>query len=406
MIELKLTQTNDSHHPENQGESTKIISGSYDIVIAGAGCAGLSLAYRLNHSHLRDKKILLIDKDGKTQNDRTWCFWTNQPMLFDRIVYRQWDQIWFHSPRVSKLIDLHPYSYKMIRGIDFYEFIGKDLAQNPHIHRVNAKILSIEQDSKAARVYTTNGIAEAGLVFNSLPKIRPQKAGYHYFKQHFLGWTINCEEKRFIPGEATLMDFRIEQEGETRFVYVLPFNDQTAMIEFTVFSEQLLEMQVYEDELKKYIRDHLGIASFQIEHREFGVIPMYDEPFDKKEGSFVINTGTAGGKTRSSTGYTFIYIQQQCDRILKELLKGKKPDFREKDKKRFKLYDGMLLNVMKKKRMPSRDIFEIMFGRHSIQKIFRFLDEQSSLAEDLSIMASMPPLPFLKALCEEIFKKR
>jgi hypothetical protein len=59
----------------------------YDYIIAGAGCAGLSLAVHMIHSgKFPDKKILFIDKHPKKFNDRTWCFWENQPTIFDPIV--------------------------------------------------------------------------------------------------------------------------------------------------------------------------------------------------------------------------------------------------------------------------------------------------------------------------------
>jgi lycopene beta-cyclase len=47
----------------------------YDFIIAGGGLAGLSLAYYMNQTVLREKSILIIDQDTKTKNDRTWCFW-------------------------------------------------------------------------------------------------------------------------------------------------------------------------------------------------------------------------------------------------------------------------------------------------------------------------------------------
>ena len=47
----------------------------YDYIIAGGGLSGLSLAYYLNHSTLRNKSVLIIDQDDKTKDDRTWSFW-------------------------------------------------------------------------------------------------------------------------------------------------------------------------------------------------------------------------------------------------------------------------------------------------------------------------------------------
>ena len=60
---------------------------SYDYIILGAGCAGLSLLMRMIGSNqFNDKKILLIDKEQKNKNDRTWCFWEKDKGLFDPVV--------------------------------------------------------------------------------------------------------------------------------------------------------------------------------------------------------------------------------------------------------------------------------------------------------------------------------
>jgi len=61
----------------------------YDFIFAGAGCAALSIVMRMIKSgKLADKKILLIDKEPKTKNDRTWCFWEKENGFFDEIVYK------------------------------------------------------------------------------------------------------------------------------------------------------------------------------------------------------------------------------------------------------------------------------------------------------------------------------
>ena len=93
----------------------------YDYVFTGAGAAGLSLLVRmLKSGKFSDKTFLLVDKDRKDQNDRTWCFWEKGPGLFDEIVYQHWDKVWFHGPGFSKQFKIKLYRYKMVRGIDFY----------------------------------------------------------------------------------------------------------------------------------------------------------------------------------------------------------------------------------------------------------------------------------------------
>src|SRR5688572_6272397 len=91
-------------------------SNSYDFIICGAGCAGLSLLMRMLRSgKFSDKKILLIDKEAKTKNDRTWCFWETGAGFFEEVVCKKWDTISFLSNDYSSSFTIDPYHYKMIR---------------------------------------------------------------------------------------------------------------------------------------------------------------------------------------------------------------------------------------------------------------------------------------------------
>ena len=75
----------------------------YDYIIAGTGCAGLSLAVHMIQSgRFGNKKILLVDRDEKQKNDRTWCFWETEPGLFDSIVYKRWVSAWFYGQEFSR----------------------------------------------------------------------------------------------------------------------------------------------------------------------------------------------------------------------------------------------------------------------------------------------------------------
>jgi len=85
------------------------------------GCAGLGLAVHMQRAGLlRDKTLLMVDKDPKRVNDRTWCFWETGEGPFESVVSHRWEQAWFHAQGYSGRKELAPYAYKMIRGIDYY----------------------------------------------------------------------------------------------------------------------------------------------------------------------------------------------------------------------------------------------------------------------------------------------
>src|SRR6478609_3973619 len=116
----------------------------YDYIIAGAGCAGLSLLNSMmQHAFFSNKKILLIDKAQKNDNDKTWCFWEQQPGLFEDIVYHRWQQIDFFSNHFSARFNLKPYEYKMIRGIDLYTTVLAEAKQHPNSDIIYEEVQSV-----------------------------------------------------------------------------------------------------------------------------------------------------------------------------------------------------------------------------------------------------------------------
>ncbi len=106
----------------------------YDYIICGGGMSGLSLAYQLSISKLSDKKILIIDPERKTKNDRTWAFWEKIDNPFDKILFKKWQKVKIvDSHKKEKIYELEEYSYKLLRGIDFYTFVYKHLDKFPNI---------------------------------------------------------------------------------------------------------------------------------------------------------------------------------------------------------------------------------------------------------------------------------
>ncbi len=380
----------------------------FDYLIAGAGAAGLSLAFHLNQAGLTDKRILLIDKAPKTENDRTWCFWEAGKSAFEPVVFRAWNHVAFHGHRFNQVLDIAPYRYKMIRGIDFYTFMARWIASQPNITQAFGEVTGMEDAADGAALIAGGRRYEGAWVFNSIQfeKPTPQPGKHHFLLQHFLGWVIQTSEAKFSPQQATLMDFRIPQAGETRFVYVLPFDPYTALVEFTVFSDKLLARDEYARALESHIRDRLRITDYKTQHEEFGVIPMTDAPFPAPICARVINIGAAGGRTKPSTGYTFRRIQQHSRQISQALKDTGAPFFKTPLRnRRFELFDSTLLNVLEKRRDAGKQVFTDLFSRNPPQRVFKFLDEETTLTEELRVMGSVN-LPAFSLAAAEVLLRR
>lgn len=374
---------------------------TYDYIIAGSGCAGLSLLYRMLKSKaLNSKKILVIDKEEKSTNDRTWCFWEKSSGLFESIVTHQWNTLGFFGSDFSNQSDLKDYSYKMINGVDFYKFVLNFAKEFKNVSFSYENIQEIVTEGDRALLTTDQGTYTAEYVFNSTRLFYPEMSTENTLLQHFQGWVIETEDACFNSELATLMDFRLSQKNGATFMYVLPTSDKVALVEYTLFSEQVLAKESYQDALKDYISNYLKIKNYKITHKEFGVIPMSLAQFSRspKDQKRIVSIGTAGGYTKASSGYTFQFIQKNTELIIdnleKNIFPNPKMSFREK---MFQWYDRTLIDVILSKKMEGKEIFSLMFKKLPTDKILAFLANESSLMDDIKIMSSLPIQPFISS---------
>ncbi len=371
----------------------------YDYLIIGAGASGLMLADALGKdAYFSDTSILLLDKASKKTNDRTWCFWEKGEGQFDDIVSNTWHHIYFGGQQISKKFDIGPYSYKMIRGLDFYETYLKRIRKYPNISFRQESITQVEDYGNRVLVSSDKNQYSALKVFNSIfdYKMATHQTKYPVLQQHFLGWTVQTKSPVFDVDQVTYMDFSIPQKGNTRFMYVLPFSETEALVEYTLFSKDLLPKEEYEKAISDYLKNDLGCDDFEIMDTELGSIPMTSYDFNEHHTKNMRYIGTAGGWAKPSTGYTFMSSSKKVP-LLVEYLKTRKPLDQLSFKNRFWYYDMLFLDVLAKDNGNGHHILETLFKNRNPQLIFKFLDEETSIAEDLNYILGCPTIPFVKA---------
>lgn len=398
----------------------------YDIVFAGAGLAALSIAARMaDQPYFAGKKILLIDRDRKEANDRTWCFWATPDEIraMPPVITRSWPYLHFYSRDFSRRLNSGDYQYHMVSGRGFYQWAKNKLAASPNVEWLHTDILEI--DAAGRRVITAAGVIEGRWILNSaitpfalIPSLKqglfrtpftdikssiPKE--YIYLLQHFTGWVIRTDKPVFDPEEVTMMDFRVDQSGHTRFVYVLPFSEQEALVEFTVFSPALLSNDEYEQALKDYIHRFLDIEKYEVVETEFGVIPMTDYPFPQPENNAVINIGTAGGFVKGSSGYAFKRTQRRAAALVDDWAENGAPDTRLlKSARRFRIYDTIFLRALADGFVPADRVFSDFFKNLGGKTVFQFLDEDSGYLTDFRALNAPPLLPFIRAAFRQMLK--
>ncbi|TPG32366.1 lycopene cyclase family protein [Flavobacterium pectinovorum] len=385
----------------------------FNYIFTGSGLSALMTVYKMVLSgKFTNRSILLLDQDVKKTNDRTWCFWTKEETSWDSVISKKWNSALFADENFKRDLALKPYQYNQIRGLDFYNFVFEELSKHSDITFLNEKVTDINELETHVFVGTEENRYTCDYLFNSIytKAFALSQTKYPVLQQHFTGWFVKTENEVFNPEEATFMDFSVEQRGNTRFMYVLPTSKTEALVEYTLFSEDLLPKEEYENEIQIYL-EKLGTKNFEILEKEQGSIPMTSYPFWKKNTKRVLNIGTVGGWTKASTGFTFRNSDKKSSELVEFLLN----DFSRENsgslrmtmfhkKNRFWFYDLLLLDILYRHNELGSSIFSSLFRKGQPAMIFKFLDEETTLIEDLKVILKCPKVPFIKALFRVIFR--
>ena len=239
------------------------------------------------------------------------------------------------------------------------------------------------------RIDTDAGGLSARHVIDTRPPRR--RPGYGQF---FLGREIRTERPVFDPDTVQLMQFRRARSGGVDFVYILPYRRDLALVEVTSFAPCAPDHDVFETWLREEIAA-LDCGHHEVLREERGALPMevgYHDP--APEGC--IRMGLGGGAARPSTGYAFTRIQRQADLVTRALVHGEAvPASLDGPVARF--MDCVFLRVIQA--MPERGpaLFESLFRNASRDRLEHFLSGSVHPVDLLSVMTSLPTLPFLRA---------
>lgn len=369
----------------------------YNYIIAGAGLGGLSFVYHSLKSGLSFDSMLVLDRDPKTSNDRTWSFWSDQKPDYECANRQIWNQLGFASDDYIRFDKIAPYHYYTINGIDFYNEVKELIRKDPRITLINTDIQNIQETEKGALVNTDESSYFGEIVIDSVTRPNIKKDNYINISQSFFGLVIETDRAYFNPERPILMDFRVPQIDATCFAYLLPYSDSKALIEYTQFTSNWdFNKSLFRKQLKNYISNVLCIKKFEIVEEEVGQIPMTNFEFDARPSSHVHRLGTAGGDTKPTTGYTFINVQNHVKKILANDIEANPKD------NRFEFYDSLLLQIMASNPTQVKQIMEYLFKSQPIERVLKFLDEDTNLLEEMMIFGQLPWTPFFNSLSKKV----
>jgi lycopene beta-cyclase len=394
---------------------------SYNYTIVGAGASGLWLAHALLEQGLLEANTLcIVESDAHKANDRTWCYWATQAITPAEMVSKQWQSI-LQLNISSNAKSLTPYSYYHVRSADFYSQIKSKLKKCPAIHWQNEEVIEVSDCTKQVEVKTATKTWQTDRIFlSALPTPSSTQVDYklaqqRYLKsrlsaksdiflwQSFVGWRVETTQKAFDEFGMSMMDFNIAQGNDTQFMYELPFSSTEALVEITRFGKEKLSIPEAEEELRHYM-DRKGCV-YKINEVEIGAIPMTPQ-FDMyrkrlSQNERIIFIGTLGGAIKPTTGFGFKRMHAYAQALAHALKEDKVLPTMHRPY-RFRLYDTLLLRILRDRPEKGKEIFEQLFRTQPIQRILRFLDEESTRMEEIAIFSRLPIRLFLKSLFDHL----
>ncbi|TDC52516.1 lycopene cyclase [Micromonospora sp. KC207] len=371
-----------------------------DVALVGGGGAASLVLAALDRHAVRGLRVAVADPVRKRGQDRTWAFWGRPGGGLDPVLSASWRQVEVTTPTRRRVLDLAPLRYAMLRSAPVYARAAEAERRLGAV-RLDAVVGALDDDGARVLVRGADGTAlvRASWVFDSRPR-PPARPGRTSWLQHFRGWWAQSDAPLFDPRRAVLMDFRTPQPDRgVSFGYVLPVSDRYALVEYTEFSPRPLTDDGYDAALRGYL-GRLGVdpAALTVREVEDGVIPMTDAPFPRRPSPRVVRLGTAGGATRPSTGFTFAAMLRQADQVARALSAGRPPVPAPAYPRRHLWMDAVALRALDTGRVGGPEFFDRLFDRNPASRVLRFLDGDTSLAEDLAVMRSSPLLPMTSAV--------
>ena len=374
----------------NHNANTSVIQ--YDYVFIGMGASnGLMLLEFIKRGFHQTKRIAIIEKAQKNTNDKTYCFWSTPDAsivkdLSSIISY----QYQFVQTNATKVQSIQDQPYYCIKSIDFYNLVQATIASypidvfeaqvdglNPHVNHID-----IAFDSKVIR---------GAIVFDSRPPNFTQEANNKSFLlQSFFGYHIRLKEAVLNTDTFQMMNFDVDQSNYTQFVYNLPYATNECLVELTRFGVDTIDV----DYAKKILDDKIGaeFGAYEIIAEEEGCIPMTVLKHPASSDDRIIHMGARANLIKPTTGYGFKKMYEFAAAF-------ENPEKAQTSKTRFAFYDHLLLIILIRWPFLGKKIFTALFQKNSIQAIFSFLEEKSTVSAEIKIFASLPILPFLRACC-------
>ena len=365
-----------------------------DLVIIGAGCAGLALASRLAEAGDAAPRTVLVDQRDSYSNDRTWCFWAPKGSPLGRLARAQWPA-WRigrrDGPSVPHRLDKYP--YHCVAASDYYADRRRLIEAHPAMSlELSTPVESVEEDDFGCLIETPRGTIRARQVVDT----RPDFDAVPLLWQQFHGMEVRTSRPCFDPSAVELMTGMHCDDAGFVFTYLLPFAEDHALIELTRFVPDRLPAQRLESDCRRVLAERTGDSSFSQLRQEQGCLPMGYWSAGRTDDSAIVRAGTGGGALRSASGYAFLRIQAWADHCARHFLETGRAVPHPTEPAWRRAMDARFLALIRQRPEWGPKLFEAMAQRLNTRDFIRFLGDEGGLATAAKMILALPKGPFLK----------
>ena len=365
---------------------------NFDIAIIGGGNAGLSLARNLLRDQTKNK-IIVIEPEFPENKPANWCTWIHKDnvSIFKNSIKGSWEG-WTVSNKTQKINHSSSnYKYVCIDAAKYSTQIENEL-NNSNVSILRDAVVEISKENNRKEIICKNNTVFADHVYDS----RPPELHTNLLRQHFYGIEYELTEPHHIDS-VVLMDFDVDQFNGLHFIYALPFSERRLFVESTVISQELNQIEWYEDQIKLWMKnknlDYLKKIS-----SEKGVIPQGKIEY-KNEGIHCI--GARGGAVRLSSGYAFHNIQSQVGKLANNI-RNDCYDVPVAMNKFVTFMDEIFNKVLINNPQIAVDLFLNTTKSLSADEFARFMTNKTNFNIWLKVIAQMPKKPFIEQILKSI----
>lgn len=373
----------------------------YDLLILGAGCAGLSLANALRRqgSALDFPRIAVIESGEAFASNKTWGFWHPREVAPQVPIGASFEEWSFSLPGVEPVRhQSERWRYAVVEGAPFFRATGQAVLADPRVEvRMRCPVVEVRETPGAIRVVTAGGDYLSRYVIDTRSPERSHLEQSRLF-QVFLGAEVRIPQA-VGPRSVALMENMESDSLGFRFDYVVPLSNDRILVEATRFSVHPLGPETLESDLQATLKRYLPGEGAQVERKEWGMIPMGLPVERSRHKAHWVRAGARGGAVRASSGYAFAEIQDWAWKCAAKVLNGKAPIEHPARARALQWMDALFLEVLRAEPERAPDLFWRIARTVPADSFVRFMIGRASSADMFTVIRALPPRPFLRQLC-------